>query len=383
MRVLLVDDMASMRKVLRQYLIEAGEAPGDILEAGDGFEALKLLDAERLRVDVILADWNMPNMDGLTFLKRVRALKGVKDIPVVMVTSQSQRAQVAEALRSGARDFIVKPFTSETLRRKLATYRGSSGETKAQDTSVALRSAAAAVASGGQGGFLDRIPPGAAEEFRKRARTMTHLGGDTIVAVGQPVGEFFLVQHGAVEVVPGGGAKAYQRKAGEPFCELEFLAGEASRVMVRAFSDVKVSSLPRAAFAELVTRFPDVGYLLSAMAGRQATPGKSGDPGGLAGRASTVPLSDLIQVFCATGKTGVLKLTLGSHEGEIGMERGEIRHAVTGGVEGEQAFYRMIAWTNASFSFDSKRRVEKTTITMPSMQLLMEGMRLLDERKKS
>lgn len=116
MKLMLVDDSAIMRKIQKTQL--DGMGINDVVEAGDGQEALEVL-AKNMPVDTILLDWNMPVMDGLTFLKRVRENGAYKDVKVIMCTSESEKPKVVEALKAGANNYIVKPFTPEALKEKL------------------------------------------------------------------------------------------------------------------------------------------------------------------------------------------------------------------------------------------------------------------------
>jgi len=110
MRVLIVDDSAVMRKIVAKGLRQAGLKPDETLEASDGSEGLRVL-AEN-NVDLILADWNMPNMDGLTFVQELR--KSVQT-PVVMITTEGGENKVAQAMEMGANGHIKKPFTPDML----------------------------------------------------------------------------------------------------------------------------------------------------------------------------------------------------------------------------------------------------------------------------
>ena len=119
MNVLLVDDSAVMRKVLTRALRQAGLDVGDILEAGDGLEALSVLESSG-GVDLVLSDWNMPNMNGVDFVAQARG-KGY-DMPIVMVTTESGDDRVAQANEAGANGFIHKPFTPERLAEALGQF---------------------------------------------------------------------------------------------------------------------------------------------------------------------------------------------------------------------------------------------------------------------
>jgi len=106
---LIVDDSSVMRKIVERSLRQAGIELKQVLEAGNGAEALVAL--QDAAVDLILCDINMPVMDGLEFVKKLSAVEGAKGVPVVMITTEGSEAHVAQALSAGARGYIRKPFT--------------------------------------------------------------------------------------------------------------------------------------------------------------------------------------------------------------------------------------------------------------------------------
>ncbi|MGH9791183.1 MAG: response regulator [Candidatus Acidiferrales bacterium] len=116
-RVLLVDDSAVMRKVVERSLRESGIALAEVLEANDGWEALAA--AREKSPDLILCDINMPTMDGIEFLRNLQGTESAWKIPVVMVSTEGGEARVSEALSSGAKAYISKPFTAEQLKSKI------------------------------------------------------------------------------------------------------------------------------------------------------------------------------------------------------------------------------------------------------------------------
>jgi two-component system, chemotaxis family, chemotaxis protein CheY len=113
--VLIVDDSSTMRKIISRSLRQAGLAVDEIYEAGDGVEGLNVLGSKS--VDLILSDINMPNMDGLEFIKMVRA--NGNNVPIVMITTEGGEDIIKEAISSGASDSIKKPFTPDQLNQKL------------------------------------------------------------------------------------------------------------------------------------------------------------------------------------------------------------------------------------------------------------------------
>ncbi len=113
MKILLVDDSRTIRNIQKNTLASMNHT--DILEAADGVEALAVLKEER--PDLMLVDWNMPNMDGITLVRKVRETD--KTLPMIMVTTEAEKARVIEALKAGVNNYVVKHFTAETLSEKI------------------------------------------------------------------------------------------------------------------------------------------------------------------------------------------------------------------------------------------------------------------------
>ena len=116
--VLIVDDSAAIRKILQRMLGQAGLNLGKILEAGDGLEALEKLKSQR--VNLILSDINMPNMDGIQLLSTLKSNPDYKHVPVIMITTEGGEAKVMEAVQLGASGYVRKPFTADQIKEKLA-----------------------------------------------------------------------------------------------------------------------------------------------------------------------------------------------------------------------------------------------------------------------
>lgn len=119
-KVLIIDDSNTMRKIVQRSLRQAGFEFEKILEAGDGQEALSVLESED--VDLILSDINMPNMDGIEFLRQKKENEGIKDIPVVMITTEAGNDILGEAKSLGAKGSIKKPFTPDQVQDVLGDY---------------------------------------------------------------------------------------------------------------------------------------------------------------------------------------------------------------------------------------------------------------------
>ena len=115
--ILIVDDCAAMRRVIRRILDMSGFAVGECYEAGDGEQALSVLGQHR--VDLILSDVNMPRLDGEGLLERLTRDEKMRAVPVIMVTSDATQSRAARLLGMGAKGYLVKPFQPEALRAEL------------------------------------------------------------------------------------------------------------------------------------------------------------------------------------------------------------------------------------------------------------------------
>jgi two-component system, chemotaxis family, chemotaxis protein CheY len=114
MQALVVDDSRVMRTILTRFLVGMNFT---VVQASDGAEALQILE-DGARPDVALVDWNMPVMDGLTFIKRCRANPDYRDVLLMMVTTESEQSQIVRALAAGAHEYVVKPFTEDDITKK-------------------------------------------------------------------------------------------------------------------------------------------------------------------------------------------------------------------------------------------------------------------------
>jgi two-component system chemotaxis response regulator CheY len=119
MKILLVDDSNTMRRIQRNTLEKLGHT--DVTEAQDGADAMAKLKEGGFQL--VLMDWNMPVMTGIEALKKIKSDPGLKSIPVIMVTSESEKTKIIEAIQAGAANYVVKPFQPETLSEKIAAIK--------------------------------------------------------------------------------------------------------------------------------------------------------------------------------------------------------------------------------------------------------------------
>jgi two-component system, chemotaxis family, chemotaxis protein CheY len=115
LKILAVDDSPTMRRIIINTLKRAGY--NEVVEATDGKDALAKLKVDN--INFVITDWNMPEMDGLTFVTTVRGMDEYKSLPILMVTTRSVKDDIVEALKAGVNNYIVKPFTPDTLKEKI------------------------------------------------------------------------------------------------------------------------------------------------------------------------------------------------------------------------------------------------------------------------
>jgi two-component system chemotaxis response regulator CheY len=117
MRVLVVDDSSTMRRIIINTLNRLGHE--DVVEAANGREGLERLTEGSGAVDLIITDWNMPEMSGIDFVRAVRGIETLRTLPVLMITTNASRDDIVQARQAGVNDYIVKPFTPEIFRDKI------------------------------------------------------------------------------------------------------------------------------------------------------------------------------------------------------------------------------------------------------------------------
>ena len=115
MKILVVDDFSTMRRIIRNLLRDLGFSNTD--EADDGSTALPMLRTGKY--DFLITDWNMPIMEGIDLVKAIRADADLRELPILMVTAEARREQIVAAAEAGVNGYIVKPFTAQTLEQKI------------------------------------------------------------------------------------------------------------------------------------------------------------------------------------------------------------------------------------------------------------------------
>jgi CRP-like cAMP-binding protein len=386
MKILVADDSRTMRRVFRTILESMGHAPGDIQEAGDAIEAIAYLKAAKFDFDYIIADYDMAGMENHAFLDRLKNECPQKKIPVLLCINANQRMVAAESIRHGATMLLERPFRDGDAKTKLQAIEGGLKAKKAQEASQFLKAIVSTAEAEAELPFLMQLPSHLMKEFLQLASRTMYEAGAVIFRAGDPVDSLYVVTLGDVELVPHDGGAAEISREGEAFGELAFMSGEASAITARAHSMAQVISLPRQKLAELVSHQPRMSQHLSTLVARRSRqlnkPGRQ-DNTEFAGSMNSMSFADVLQLLQVGRKTGHLELELGGKKGSIGLESGDVRFARAGTLAGEEAFYHLASWRSASFAFVSRALGEAANIKSPTMPLLMEAMRRVDEASRA
>jgi two-component system chemotaxis response regulator CheY len=386
MKILVVDDSQAMRKIIRNALEDMGYSASSVVEACDGVDAMRQLGENLFNVDLILADWNMPIMDGLTFLRQLRGVEMLRKIPFIMVTDETHRARVVEVINAGARDYIVKPFTPETLRQKiLAVEMTLLAERKPTDTAVfRLHAPKVAERPDSELPFMAQLPKDLVVAIYDSASRSEHGRGETLVERGDVVRSLHIVDSGEVEILPSGNGRSGNiRGRGECFGELSFLSGDPAGLSACARTKIAALSVEKGDFEDLLAEFPQLSFYLTRLLAKRARKAdaklNSEMEKGFSGKLSTIAIPDLVQTLHSARKTGLLRIESNGDVGEVHFLEGNVTHACVGERSGEEAFYRVMSWREGNFAFESGPRQIEHGILRATMGLLIEGMRRQDE----
>ncbi len=120
MNILIVDDSGVMRRIHKGILLERGIPESDLIEAEDGKVALEMANAKP--IGLFLVDWNMPNLNGLEFVRTLRATDAYKTTPIIMITSEAAKYNVVEAVKAGVTSYVIKPIKGDALWEKIGKY---------------------------------------------------------------------------------------------------------------------------------------------------------------------------------------------------------------------------------------------------------------------
>ncbi len=379
MKVLIVDDSRAMRRLHREVLSCLGDV--DVIEAEDGVKAILALDENGFDVDLILVDWMMPNMDGLTLVQHLKSTENLSGIPILMVTSCSDERRMREAWKAGVDGYLLKPFTEDLFLHALVSL--------APDQAVAVPPPADSTAENelDSQSFLDGLPA----EMRRRLLDMSVVVDlaeeHCILSQGDVAEYFYFVVSGRVteeQSAIGCSAKVVRDYGpGECFAVTELMAGDPVRSAFSCAVASSVGRVPKAAFEGMLVKFPQISVTLSRfLAGKardmrmkgETTSESSSD---LSGRLEVLDLPAIVQAINLRQKT--CEIVLPELEARICFVHGQIVAVHLEEFEGVEAFYRVLQSTPKTFRLVAKSSETRRNVHVSTTRLLLDCARIMDE----
>jgi CRP-like cAMP-binding protein len=387
MKILLSSASSTARKIMRGILEKAGTAAADILEAVDRRACIAALTAG---VDVAVIDWDLPDLDAAALAGELRSSPKMGKISILFCIKEAQREAAARVAAQGPYDWIERPFTDESFRKKVLALRKPTEKPtertkpKTKLSTRRLRAIATGTETEFTLPFLLQLPSHLIDELLKRAVKSRHAPGTELLNPGDAVEWLHIVTKGEVEILEGSaGIGTRISGEGDPFGELSFMTAQPSPETVRAHTKIEVASVSKAELAEVLRRHPRMSDYLSSLLSRHSKTMKTRattlSHADFKGTLDVTPFADLIQLLGSTRKTGVLGFRDKELAGAIYLEDGEAVHAWTEQLKGEDAFFEISSWKSAKFAFRSIRRQEPRTLKTATMTLLLEAMRRLEE----
>ncbi len=385
MKVLVADDSKAVRRMIVSMVAELRPYVDEVLEAEDAVSVRRAAAAVGRELAVAVADWDLPGLPGSRIAAELKDLCGGRDVAVLACINPGQQAEVAEAGPLAVKDVAVRPFTADELRRKLLAILAQCPEAVAEASAV-LRTIVSSTDQDLDLPFFLQLPSEVMGDFLELASTRRSPPGTLLLQAGARVDALYVVASGTAEAVKPDGTAGAPVEEGNCFGEIAFMSGKPAEATVRARTRVEVLSLDRARLAELLRRQPRMSQYLGILAAKRsrATAARAapGGTSGMGGSLRSMPFADLIQMLHSTGKTGELQLEGKGERGGIAFAEGNVLHAWAGDRRGEDAFFRLSAWKEGMFYFKAGAAAKESTIGTPTMSLLMEAMRRLDEEKR-
>ncbi len=384
MKVLIVDDSRAMRRLHREVLAELVEV--DVAEAEDGVHAIYELQSINFQVDLILVDWMMPRMDGLTLVRLLKSTENLRSIPILMVTSCSDERRMKEAWQAGVDGYLLKPFTKEIFLHALVALDPRQDVKESSDPG-------GEEARGQVVAFLDQLPANMRRRMLDMSVVVSFEKDQAILYHGESVEYFYFVVSGQVEEHQtsngSGGSLVRNYGKGECFAVTELIAGDPLRSNFRAASNARIGRVPRAAFEGMLVKYPEISVTLSRYLASKArrlemkgdevtdeTDHRDSDSD-ISGRLEVLDLPSLVQAINLRQKT--CEIVLPEMDAVISFVRGQIISVKHPKCEGTEAFYHIMEQKPNSFRLVVKSVDVRRNIDVSTTQLLLDSAKYIDE----
>ena len=379
---MVIDDSRAMRRIEREVLSRLGRL--EIIEADNGASAIEKLYERDFQVDLILVDWVMPRMNGLTFVRHLKQTPALSSIPILMVTSCSDEHRMAEARSAGVDGYLLKPFTKELFLRAILSLNPDADDVGLDEMEDLADSSEAPGDLAPERTFLEDLPV----DMRRRVLDMSivlhYVAGETVLANDTEVGYFYYVIDGEVReqqpAVGCSGALIRKYRTGDCFAATELMSGDVLTSKFVAWDDARVGRLPHAAFEGMLLKFPEIGITLSrvlATKAQQLDVEEEQVDAGLSGVLEILDLPALIQAISLRQKTCLIELD--EIDAEICFLQGQVVAASCGDMIGSEAFFQILEKKPRAFRLAAKPDRRERNVHESTMNLLLEAARRCDE----
>jgi len=369
MQILVADESRAVRAITRSALQQTRFGADAVRDAEAGDQVLSWIHTRPAGTSLVIADWDLPGMNGFALMDRLEELRIVDEVGVLFCVNKLQLPLAEAAVQRGAAGYIVRPFSDEDLRAKVEAIPVRDAAICSVVPSDVLRDIVTSVRARQDLPTLLSLPSSIISELFAVSTRIHAIAGETLVWPGQQVGGLSFITAGEVEVCPANQDATYSRGTGDCFAERAFVCGEPARMTVKARTTVDVVQVPKVRMVELARRHAAVRSFLSALL-EQPVPVAEPDCE-LTGTLESLPFADLLQFLNATRKTGLLLLEGDAGQGVLYFSQGEAHDAQAGEFSGEEAFFAMSGWSRARFEFRSGESSGDRTLERPTMQLLM------------
>ncbi|MHC4945719.1 MAG: response regulator, partial [Planctomycetota bacterium] len=379
--VMIIDDSRAMRRIQRNVVSELGDV--EIIEAEDGIQAAEQLKDHGYQVDLILLDWIMPRMDGLTLAKILKKNDNLRRIPILMVTSVSDEHKIREAWRTGVDGVLLKPFTKEMLLQSILALQP--GRLKDDQIANMLEKK-----GGGESStFLDELPQSMYNQILDLSQKIIMPERTAFLLQGMPVNQFYFVLEGMVEehVTTAESNSTMIRKygPGECFAVNELMSDDVAPNNFIVSDKSKVAYIPKTDFETLLLNHPSLNISLSRYLASKLNKiaMRDGEDHPLHGSLDVLDMPGLVQALNLRQASGVIEFP--DIDAKLEILAGQVvvaTHPNCPAYDGVLAFFEIVSAKPKKFRLMSKMPVEEHNVLITTPKLLIEAMRWLDESCK-
>jgi len=371
MQILVADESRAVRAITRAALQQTRFGADGVRDAGAGDQAVSWIHTRPAGPAVVIADWDLPGMDGIALMDLLEELRVIDEVGVLFCVNPLQVPLAEAAVQRGARGYVVRPFSDDDLRAKVEAVATRDVATRSAPPSDVLRDIVTHVRARQELPSLLSLPSGIISELFAVSTRVHAIAGETLVWPGQQIGSLSFITAGEVEVRPANPEATDVRGAGECFAERAFICGEPARITVKARTAVEIVQVPKVRMVELARRHASLRSFLSMLL---TEPVPAAEPDcELTGSLQSLPFADLLQFLNATRKTGLLLLDGEGAQGVLYFSQGEAYDAQAGELTGEAAFFAMSGWAHARFQFRGGESAGRHTLERPTLRLLIDA----------